>query len=322
MDKKYMNDFSLLYPQWLYLIPVFWLISYLFVTKFNIHKITQSKYIFLHPTIRFISNKTEASFKKKNTPVLLNIIALSLLVVALSRPQSFGEWVIPEPEGHEIVLLVDVSQSMSVRDYHYKNKKVARFDVLRGVVSEFVKQRQKDHFSLVAFSGTASTLVPMTFDRSLIVTMLRRLTLGLLGDDTAIGDAISLSAKQFKHATDKKPVIILFSDGDNTAGVISPVESLALAKTLNLRIYTIAITSENNSVDSVVLSNIASKSGGKYYHAKNGNALKKIILDIGSLEKTITPDPVDREIIEWYFVPTLLGLLVLTFSQLIRIRQL
>ncbi|MFV1984972.1 MAG: VWA domain-containing protein, partial [Thiohalomonadales bacterium] len=172
----------------------------------------------------------------------------------------------------------------------------------------------------VVFSSKAATLVPMTEDNKLVSKMLNRLTLGLLGEETAIGDALALSIKQFKNDTKNRPLLILFSDGDNTGGGINPSEALALANTLNFKIYTVAITSKklrNSDPAELEFKNLAIKTGGKYYHAKNSFSLQKIINDINKLEKTITPEPTKRKTIEWYYIPLLLSIFFITYSQLL-----
>ncbi|MFV1984564.1 MAG: VWA domain-containing protein, partial [Thiohalomonadales bacterium] len=215
-------------------------------------------------------------------------------------------------------------QSMSIRDYSYKGKNITRFDVLKGIVNKFISDRPQDHFSIIVFSSKAATLVPMTKDNNLTKKMLDRLTLGLLGEETAIGDALALSIKQFKNIDKNRPLLIIFSDGDNTGGGINPSEALALANTLNFKIYTIAITSQklrdSNSIE-LKFKNLAIKTGGKYFHAKDTFSLQKIINDINLQEKTITPKPFKRKILEWYYVPLIFGLLFITWSQILASRR-
>jgi Ca-activated chloride channel family protein len=148
--------------------------------------------------------------------------------------------------------------------------------------------------------------------------------LGLLGEETAIGDALALSIKQFKNLSEKRPLLIIFSDGDNTGGGINPSEALALANTLKFKIYTVAITSQkrNNSEAEVSEYNeLAIKTAGKHYHAKNSFSLQKIINDINVLEKTIIPKPNRRKVLEWYFIPLLFSVIFLSWSQILVSRQ-
>jgi len=309
---------TFLYPLWFISIPIIWVSGIILLKYFNKNNIQQDNIIYQHTSINLLSKASEVIYKKSNSYFILFLIGMSLTVFSLARPQSFNDWIPEEPVGHEVVLLIDISQSMSIRDYRYKGKNITRFDVLKGIVSKFVSERPKDHFSIIVFSGKAATLVPMTKDIKLTKVMLDRLTLGLLGEDTAIGDALALSIKQFKNANKTKPLLIIFSDGDNTGGGINPSEALALANTLNFKIYTVAITSQklkNSNPIELEYKNLALKTGGKYYHAVSSFSLQKIITDINSLEKTITPKPTKRKVIEWYYLPLILSLLLLTFSQ-------
>jgi len=309
---------------WLVFIPLIWITGIILLKYFNKSQLLQDNIIYQHTSISLLSNTTEVIYKKNNTHQLLLLIGLSLSILAIARPQSFSDWLPEEPIGHEVVLLIDISQSMSIRDYSYKGKNITRFDVLKGIVNKFISDRPKDSFSIVVFSSKAATLIPMTKDNNIVKKMLNRLTLGLLGEETAIGDALALAIKQFKNVNRNRPLLILFSDGDNTGGGIKPAEALALAKTLDFKIYTVAITSKKINNTSAVESdfkNIALKTGGKYYHAKNSFALQKIVNDINRQEKTITPEPNKRIIIEWYFIPLVLGLLFITLSQILVARR-
>jgi len=319
-----LNDITYLHPFWFIGLPIIWIVGIIILIYFNKNNPLQDNIIYQHTSIFLLSNPTEVVYKKHNFYFILFLIGLSLSVIALARPQTFNDWIPEEPVGHEVVLLLDISQSMSIRDYKFKNKNITRFDVLKGVVNKFISDRPKDHFSIVVFSSKAATLVPMTTDNNLVKAMLDRLTLGLLGEETAIGDALALSIKQFKNINSSKPLLIVFSDGDNTGGGINPSEALALANTLNFKIYTIAITSQKlRSSDPADLEfkNLALKTGGKYYHAKSSFSLQKIINDINRLEKTITPKPTRRKLTEWFFIPLLLSILLIVLSQILVSRR-
>ncbi len=324
MASTLITEINFLYPLWFIALPIIWLAGIILLKYYNKNSLMQDNIIYQHTSIYLLSRTTEIIYKKNNLYFILFLIGLSLSVITLARPQSFSDWIPEEPIGHEVVLLIDISQSMSIRDYSYKGKSITRFDVLKGIVNKFISDRPKDHFSIVVFSSKAATLVPMTADNKLTRVMLDRLTLGLLGEETAIGDALALSIKQFKNKNSKRPLLLLFSDGDNTGGGINPSEALALANTLDFRIYTVAITSQklrNTDTADFEFKNLALKTGGKYYHAKNSFSLQKIINDINNLEKTITPKSTKRKIIEWYYIPLLLSILLITISQLMVSRR-
>jgi Ca-activated chloride channel family protein len=324
MASTLLTDINFLYPYWLIGIPIIWISGIILLRYYNKNTAIQDNIIYQHTSINILSKTTEIVYRKNNLYFIIFLVGLSLSIITLARPQSFSDWIPEEPIGHEVVLLIDISQSMSIRDYSYKGKNITRFDVLKGIVTKFISDRPKDHFSIVVFSSKAATLVPMTKDNNIVKKMLDRLTLGLLGEETAIGDALALSIKQFRNDTKSRPLLIMFSDGDNTGGGINPSEALALANTLDFKIYTVAITSKklkgSNSTEQE-FKNLAIKTGGKYYHAKNSFSLQKIINDINAIEKTITPKPTKRKIIEWFYIPLLLSIIFITLSQLMVSRR-
>ncbi|VAW90763.1 hypothetical protein MNBD_GAMMA22-1768 [hydrothermal vent metagenome] len=318
------TEINFLYPYWLLIIPVIWILGIILLKYFNKYNVLQDNIIYQHTSISLLTKTTEAVYKKNNTYFIIFLAGLSLAVIALSRPQSFSDWLPEKPIGREVVLLIDISQSMSIRDYKYNNKDITRFDVLKGIVNNFISERTNDHFSIVVFSSKAATLVPMTKDNQLTRRMLDRLTLGLLGEETAIGDALALSIKQFKNGHEARPLLIIFSDGDNTGGGINPKEALALAKALKFKIYTVAITSQNlsnSSASELEFKSLSTKTSGKYYHAKDSFSLQKIVNDINRQEKTITPKPNRRKILEWYYIPILLSILLISWSQFLVSRK-
>ncbi len=319
-----LTEINFLYPYWFALIPIIWGVGVMLLKYINNNNVLQDNVIYQHTSISLLSNTTEAIYKKNNTYFVIFLVGLSFAVISLSRPQSYSDWIFEQPIGHEVVLLIDISQSMSIRDYKYNNKEITRFDVLKGIVNNFISDRPNDHFSIVVFSSKAATLVPMTKDNQLTRKMLDRLTLGLLGEETAIGDALALAIKQFKSSHKNRPLLIVFSDGDNTGGGINPTEALALAKTLKFKIYTVAITSKNipdSNSSELEYKNLALRTSGKYYHAQDSFSLQKIINDINSQEKTIIPKPSKRKIVEWYYIPLLLSILLISWSQFLVTRK-
>lgn len=247
-------------------------------------------------------------------------LGATLLLAALAQPRTLGPWITPPPLGRQLVLLVDASQSMSVSDFHYHGQRVQRIDVLKGVVTRFVRERRADRFALITFASRAATLVPMTADRTLVQGMLQRLQVGVIGDDTAIGDALVLALKQIQaHGAGGKdnaprPAVILFSDGDNTAGQVRPREAVAIARQLGVAVYTVAIggqaagTPQSNGQSAPIgLRAIARRTGGRYYRGGSAQALAAIMADIDRLEKTERPPATERRVTRWYPWPLAAG---------------
>lgn len=269
----------------------------------------------------------------------LEVVALILLLLALAQPQWIGDWISSEPEGREIMLLVDGSKSMSISDFELNGQPVERLSVLKGLASQFVNARAGDRFGLVVFGDHAYTLTPPTFDRTLVIRMLQRIPIGIAGEDTAIGEALGLALKQLQEQpkVTRRPALILFTDGDSTAGVISPREALEVAVRMQVPVYTVEIgtdlfghaalaaaqssASKPEQERDLGLREIARASGGNYYQATSADALKRVIADIGALEKTIIPPSTRRERREWFLLPLLLAVMLLTASRWLQIRE-
>ncbi len=261
----------------------------------------------------------------------LDLLAQLCLVLALAQPQWIGAWLPETPQGREIVLLVDTSRTMSITDFELDGQPVERLAVLKDIVTRFVAGRRGDRFGLIAFGSVAGTLVPPTFDRDLVSAMLARLRVGIAGDDTAIGDAIGLALKQLRAQPRLRPALILFTDGDSTAGDITPSEAVALARHMGVPIYTVQIGGDlfaagrpkapAKTVSEPGLAQIAAATGGRYYQAGNRCALQSVIHDIGQREKTVARPANRRVVQEWYLLPLLLAVGLLSLARLSAIRR-
>ncbi|MFV2060238.1 MAG: VWA domain-containing protein, partial [Gammaproteobacteria bacterium] len=141
-----------------------WVLGLFILRYYNKNSAIQDNIIYQHTSINILSNTAEIIYKKNNMYFILFLVGLSFSILTLARPQSFSDWIPEKPIGHEVVLLIDISQSMSIRDYSYNGKNITRFDVLKGIVTKFISDRPNDHFSIVVFSSKAATLVPMTED--------------------------------------------------------------------------------------------------------------------------------------------------------------
>lgn len=313
-----------LQPQWFFAIPL--VVFAAWWTRHYFEKPVRQQIVLLHPSgAANLATQTSNKGLARHGWVLV-ALALCLIVVALARPQTAGDW-IPEPaQGREFVLLVDTSQSMGIRDFDYDDKAVARIDVLKGVVSRFIKARQHDRFGVIAFASDAATLVPLTDDREFVIDMLQRLRIGMLGDDTSIGLAIALAVKQLSESGKHPPVLLVFSDGENTSGDITPRDALLLATENDAKIYTVAVTRAENEAGSKTgsqadmepgLEDFARLTGGRSYQAGATNMLETVISDVDRLEKTVTPPAREREYHEWFWIPLVFAAIFLTLSRLL-----
>ena len=237
-------------------------------------------------------------------PMLLRIIVFVLVVVILARPQTHSNWGSRTVEGIDIMLAMDGSTSMLAEDL-----KPNRIEAAKSVASEFISGRPDDNIGLTIFAGEAFTQCPMTTDHTSLINLLQNVRTdiaarGLIEDGTAIGMGLANAVSRLKDSKTKSKVVILLTDGSNNRGDISPLTAANIAKSLGIRVYTIAIGSKTMApypmqvagtiqyvnmradVDVKTLSEIASTADGQFYRATNTAELKKIYKDIDKLEKT------------------------------------
>lgn len=240
-------------------------------------------------------------------PFALKVGAIAFAILALARPQKADSRVKRFTEGIDIMLVLDISDSMMIEDMD----PLSRIDSAKGVLTNFVKSRPSDRMGLVAFKGEAYTRVPLTLDHDLLLKNIAQLdpTSRTMRDGTAIGSALSLAVARLKDSTAKSRVIVLATDGENNSGTIDPETALEIAKGYGLRIYTIGMGKDgqslmpvygvdafgnkikryqeiHSSVNDKLLGKMADETGGKYYRASSGGALDKVFRSIDHLEKT------------------------------------
>jgi len=227
------------------------------------------------------------------------MMAVSLLIIALARPQSISTKQNVHIEGIDIVMAIDVSGSMLARDF-----KPDRLEAAKEVAKDFIAKRPNDRVSLVIFSGEAFTQVPLTTDHQMISTIFEEVKSGMIEDGTAIGDGLATSVSRLKNSDAISKVIILITDGVNNAGSVDPVSAAEMAHMFGIRVYTIGIGSMGTApypvqtpfgmqmqqmqvqIDEELLQEIATKTGGRYFRADNNDKLKDIYKEIDVLEKS------------------------------------
>ncbi|MFO0727398.1 MAG: VWA domain-containing protein [Myxococcota bacterium] len=170
-------------------------------------------------------------------PDACRVLSLVAFVCAVARPQLVGAPRAEEEEGIDIVLAIDTSCSMMAADFQPQD----RMFVAKKSIQEFILKRKTDRIALVVFAGEAATWVPLTLDYSLVAEMMQEVSVGMVSDGTAIGNAIGIALNRLKESEAHSKVVVLLTDGDNNAGEISPKAAAELAKDLGIRIYTILI---------------------------------------------------------------------------------
>ena len=228
------------------------------------------------------------------------IIALSLLIIALARPQSTNRWEKVSTEGIDIVMAMDISGSMKAMDF-----KPNRLEAAKEMGGKFVTSRPDDRFGLVVFAGESFTQCPLTTDRAVVSNFMNELNFGMVEDGTAIGMGLATAVNRIKDSKAESKVIILLTDGVNNQGEIGPLTAAELAATYGIRVYTIGVGSIGQApypvqdyfgktvvrrmdveIDEDVLKRIAVLTSGKYFRATDNNKLREIYSEIDAMEKT------------------------------------
>ena len=249
------------------------------------------------------------------------VIAWLLLVLAAARPQRIGDELDVPVSGRNLMLAVDLSGSMDAKDFELGNRRVDRLTATKAVAGDFIGRREGDRIGLILFGERAYLQVPLTLDRETVNTLLLEAFIGLAGEKTAIGDAITLGVKRIHHhgVEGAEQVLILLTDGANTAGEIDPLKAAELAQQIGLKIYTIGIGAEQMVVSSITggtrrvnpsadldeetLTRIADLTGGRYFRAKDTAGLQDIYRLLDEMEPVAEPESGFRPVKSLYYWP-------------------
>lgn len=257
------------------------------------------------PALDRLQNVFSVERKRFSPENTIFFILLSLLwgalVIAVMRPQMVDQLTQVQHEGYDLMLAVDISGSMKALDFSTPRKAISRLDVTKDVVGQFVRDRKGDRVGLILFGENAYLQVPLTLDTPAVEQMLSKAIVGMAGEGTAIGDAIGLAVRNLRERPEGSRVLILLTDGLDTASSLPPLEATRLAKQYGIRIYTIGIGNKGQvpyptdwggvvmaevPLDEKLLKEIASTTGGEYFRATDQQALEEIYDRINSLEKT------------------------------------
>lgn len=273
---------------------------------------------------RLASEPSGRKGKHVSLSSLLAMIIWLMLVLAATQPRWLGEPVTLPQQGRDLMLALDLSGSMEIADMQYQGQSVNRLDAVKSVVSDFIKRRQGDRIGLILFADAAYQQTPLTFDLVTVQKMLDDSVLRLVGTRTAIGEAIGLAVKRLNTYDSSNKVLILLSDGANTAGNIQPLEALQLAKAAGVRIHTVGVGAEqmvqqsvfgqrvvnpSQDLDERLLTKLAEDTGGRYFRARDLNELNQIYQLIDQLEPierdSVTYRP-QRSLLHWPLAVALL----------------
>ncbi|MFN3803055.1 vWA domain-containing protein [Belliella pelovolcani] len=230
-------------------------------------------------------------------PTLFFLLSLWMVALALARPQKSNERVEQYTEGIDIMLVLDISESMDLQDFQPN-----RLEAAKETAIDFINGRFGDRIGMVIFSGEAYSLAPLTTDYNLLTDLIKDISFNMMdAKGTAIGSAIAAGTNRMREAESKSKVMILLSDGENNAGNVDPIFAAELAAAFDIKIYSIAVGKDGmvpygvdffgrpqmieSYLDETTLREIATIGGGKFYRASDDNALEQIFEEIDNLEK-------------------------------------
>jgi Ca-activated chloride channel family protein len=262
---------------------------------------------------------------------LLLLLIWILLVTALARPQYVGEQVQLPVTGRDLLLAVDISPSMDEQDMVVQGRSINRLQAVKRVLHDFIERREGDRLGLLLFGTEPYIQAPLTFDRGTVRTLLDESGIGMAGRATAIGDAIGLAVKRLRDRPQEQRVVILLTDGANTAGEIPPDKAAEIARAAGVRIYTIGIGAESmiqrgllgsrrvnpsRDLDEDLLKRMAQQTGGQYFRARSLPELELIYDSIDQLEPIELEGKRYRPVTELYVWPAGLAVLIWLALQL------
>lgn len=326
-----MIEFS--WPYVFLLLPLPWVVyKFLPAIKFN-----QNAALKIPELDDFNTFQSELVRVVPSLKASLAILLWLALLTSAARPQWMGEAIEIPQSGRDLMLAVDLSGSMQIKDFEINKQYTDRLTALKLIASDFIDRRKGDRIGLILFGTNAYLQTPLTFDTATVKQLLKEAKVGLAGNETAIGDAIGLAVKQMRESPQASRVLILLTDGNNNAGQLTPEKAAEIASHAQLKVHTIAIGAENMliqtpfgarnvkssaKIDEKALKMVAEKTGGNYFRAYNTPELVQIYQDIDRLETIEQKAQYYRPTDEMYYWPlwvalTCIGLL-LCYKSIIR----
>jgi len=287
----------------LFLVPVLFLIRWLWRYRFN-QKVPVA--------VTQKDLKSSAFTLIRFVPDILLMLVVSLILVSLARPQKTNEKVEQWTEGIDIMIAIDISQSMQIEDFSPN-----RLEAAKEVAQNFIDGRLQDRIGIVVFSGDAFSLAPLSTDYDLLKSYINEISFEMIENrGTAIGSALAVVTNRMRESESKSKVCILLSDGDNTAGNIDPITSAELAAAYGIKVYTIVVGKEGlvpfgkdfigrpnmieNTVDETTMRKIASIGGGEFFRATDNQALVRVFERINQYEKAEIKETRYKDTADYY----------------------
>lgn len=260
----------------------------------------------------------------------LAVIAWICLVVAAARPQWVGNSIQLPLAGRSLMLAVDISGSMDQEDMLINRQPVTRLTAVKAVAGEFIEKREGDYLGLILFGKRAYLQSPLSYDRRTVRILLNEAAVGLAGKETAIGDAIGLAVKRLRNQPAENRILILLTDGANTAGNVDPMKAADLAAQEGIKVYTIGVGSSarerrifglrlsSSDLDESTLNAIASKTNGRYFRARDIRELQEIYALLDQIEPVSDEQQSFRPVKELYQWPLAIAIMLAMLISVIK----
>lgn len=283
-------------PFWLLtLLPLPWIWRMLY----RRHAARPVPLMLRHPVLEREPAPSQAPRSTRWVP-LLWVLALAALIGALSAPGWEGAWIKPPPPARSILLLVDASPSMNAEDFPAGNGQfIARMQAMKQGLLRFIQARPQDRFSVIVVTDSAGQLLPMTTDHRALEFWIRQLRAGVNGSATALGDGLALAIRDMtanSHAGQQPPLLIVWTDGFSTGGIMTPAEALALARANQIHIYTVNLAPVGGTPEEgqPTLAELADLSGGRPILAGDLAAMNQVTDTIAQREVATAAKPSTR----------------------------
>jgi Ca-activated chloride channel family protein len=304
--------------QWLNIEFVWWWALFLLPLPLLIYKLLPQESHQAEIKLAYLPDNSHNGKPKQLLQKSLSIGIWTLMVIACARPVWFGEPVEFQPKYRDLMLVVDLSGSMQKEDMNLNGEYTDRLTAVKKVLSDFVEKRKGDRLGVVLFGEHAYLQTPLTADRETVIQQINQTVIGLVGQRTAMGDGIGLGTKTFVDSDAPQRVMILLSDGGNTAGVLDPIEAAEIAKKYKATIYTVGVGAGEMMVkdffmtrkvdtaadlDEQALTKIAELTGGQYFRARDAEQLESIYETINQLEPVSSDTQTWRPQSEWFPYP-------------------
>jgi len=302
---------------------LFWLLLIVpLLVAWYIYQINRSTPLIKHPNVEQLrSDSFDIKLWLRHYPVLTRSLSFVFLIVALARPQSSTSWEDAVTEGIDIIIALDISSSMLAEDL-----KPNRLKAAKNVAVEFISGRPNDRIGLVIYSGESFTQCPLTIDHDVLKNLFADVKNGMIEDGTAIGDGLATAVNRLKESDAKSKVVILLTDGQQTAGSIPPLTAAEIAKQFNVRVYAIGVGTIGSApypfktpfgttqyqnvpvkIDEQTLKGITDITGGTYFRATDNKKLEEVYSEIDKLERSKIEVTQYRKKTERYLPWALLG---------------